>query len=161
MFFRDPTFPVMKRRVFYLVLLCCGLPLLQASAQIVFASGPLDGVLERAREEKKFVVVYLHSQEFGGFDALAGIWRNPDVGFFLNQKAVVAAFDRGSESGLEFSRDYEVKSYPALFFLSESGEVLGTMLGLEKETRAEAMVLIMMGHAESQNRNFRPVARKN
>ncbi len=117
----------------------------------------LEEALKAARQENKFALVYLFGGEAGGFETLDHLWRDPDIARFLTDKAVRLALDLDTEAGRAFAGSHQREDstglvVPALYFLSQRGEVLGTLAGPQRSREAAAHVLVMIGHAECANR---------
>ena len=96
----------------------------------VFFQGALDGVFEKAREEKKLVMVDVYTSWCGPCKLMdRTTFKDGEVRRFLTDKMIGYKIDAEKGEGIAFARKYGVVGYPCLLILDERGQLVSRNLG--------------------------------
>lgn len=120
----------MNKFIKYILVLCLGMGVLTATAQIRFAEGDLNGALAQAKAEKKLVFVDFWAEWCGPCKQMAAeIFSLPEVGEYFNERFVCVKVNVEADGNKEVVKNYGVTSLPTMAFLSADGKELRRVVG--------------------------------
>lgn len=107
------------------------LPLSIFRAQgIEFFHGSWEDAVLKAQQEDKIIFVDAFTTWCGPCKRMAAnTFTAPEVGEYFNANFINMKIDMEKEQGLEFRKKYPVNSYPTLFFIDASQEVIQKLVG--------------------------------
>lgn len=118
---------------------------------IVFETGNLASVLEKAKKENKLIFIDAYTTWCGPCKFMAKyIFTNDTVAQFFNSKFVNYKMDMEKGEGLDFAKKYQVNCYPNLIFIDGSGKLVHRGAG---SSTARAF-LTFAENALSPDKNF-------
>ncbi|MGO1584378.1 thioredoxin family protein [Mesonia sp.] len=103
---------------------------------IDFYNGDYHEALEKAKEEKKLVFVYLYANWCGVCKALKkNTFRDKTVGEFYNKEFINLALNAEKGEGAEIAKSIGLRSYPTLLYLDGgNGRILTRVSGYKSVT---------------------------
>jgi thiol:disulfide interchange protein len=126
----------MKNVVIFLSLL--GLFILAANTwiaddtetKIQFTNASWNDILKKAKSENKIIFLDIYASWCGPCKLLKRTtFSDEEVGSFFNSNFINATFDGEKEEGQKLAEEYDIHSYPTMFFINPDGSVKKTVVG--------------------------------
>jgi thiol-disulfide isomerase/thioredoxin len=93
--------------------------------QIIFETGNVASVFEKAKKENKLIFVDAYTSWCGPCKWMAkNVFTNDTVADYFNKTFVNYTLDMEKGEGIEFAKKYEVNCYPNLLFINGEGQVV-------------------------------------
>jgi thioredoxin-related protein len=110
--------------------------------QIVFESGNLESVLQKAAKENKLIFIDAYTTWCGPCKKMSKeVFTIDTVANYFNRKFVNYKFDMEKGEGIEFAKKYQVNCYPNLLVLDSKGNVIHRGAGYMKPTEFIAFAI--------------------
>jgi len=96
-----------------------------SSAQIQFESGTFEQVKQKAKEENKYIFIDVYATWCAPCKWMEKeVFSQNELGDYYNQHFINYKVDIGNKEGQIFARDYQVVSFPSLFFVKTDGTIV-------------------------------------
>lgn len=116
-----------------LTLICSLCIIFCTHAQINFEHTDWDSVKEKAKKEKKYILVDAFTTWCGPCKWMTkNVFPQKEVGDFVNEKFVSFKLDMEKGEGLSFAKEYNVRAYPTFVFFNPDGEIVHKKVGSAK-----------------------------
>ena len=104
--------------------------------QIAFVEKPWADIMALAAKEKKVIFLDAYTSWCGPCKWMAAnMFTNDTIADLYNSSFICAHFDMEKGEGIQLARDYQVRAYPTLLFISPEGEVLHIRVGAPQKVR--------------------------
>lgn len=103
---------------------------LSAQEGITFFEGSWEEAKAEASAEGKLIFVDAYAVWCGPCKWMdKNVFTNPNVGAFFNENFINYKFDMEKGEGPDFARQYKVRAYPTLLFISPDGKEVHRVMG--------------------------------
>ena len=91
-------------------------------SQVEFYDGSYDEALEKAKKEKKSIMVDFYAEWCGWCKVLdKKVYSQKEIGDYLNVKCINMKMDGDTTEGGKLSSDFSISGYPTIIFISAEG----------------------------------------
>ncbi len=113
------------KNLFFIPLLISTLCLKSQTKHIVFETGNIASVMEKAKRENKLIFIDAYTSWCGPCKDMAKhVFTNDTVANYFNSKFVNYKMDMEKGEGVEFAKKYQVNCYPSLLFIDAAGNII-------------------------------------
>lgn len=123
------------KKTILIIILSILLTISIANAQMTFSEGSWASIKEKAKSEKKHIVVDAFTTWCGPCKWMAAnTFTDKGVGEFYNKNYVNYKLDMEKGEGLDFAKTYQINAYPTIVYFDPQGELVHKVVGAQDPT---------------------------